>query len=211
MSKEDYLTEDSINPSNQKFVCLSFFNKYTVKQSVENNNEYRTEDEKIDYDTNDNIFGIKVRGSFATYDDAARHAKKLQTVDKYHNVYVAEVGKWCPFVIDDDEKYVKNTEYANEELNEMMKEYTANQEKAQLYHEFRKNDQVRKNLEENLQIKKESEASVLAELELENNKDKKLQLRGRRDAIEESIEKMQKEIETIEEKQKSLKDKLDLK
>ena len=46
MSKRDHLTEDSINPPNQLFVCVSFFSKHYVKQSVENLNDYVDELQK---------------------------------------------------------------------------------------------------------------------------------------------------------------------
>ena len=50
-----------------------------------------------------------------------------------------EMGKWLPFDPNPDSQAVKDSEYANEELNKMMKGYLENQEKAKLYHEQRKN------------------------------------------------------------------------
>ena len=36
---EDYLTEDTFNPPNQNFICVSFFSKNYVKQVIDNNNK----------------------------------------------------------------------------------------------------------------------------------------------------------------------------
>jgi hypothetical protein len=135
MTNIDYLTEDSILPSDQKFVCLSFL-------SNKNDTEERL------------IAGIKVRGVFSTYEAACAHAKTLQTVDTYFNVFVGEMGKWLPF--DPNPDSVKEAEYANEQLNNMMKSYMENQEKAKIYHEHRKNELMRKNVVENLQSRHES-------------------------------------------------------
>ena len=60
MSKVDYLTEDTINPNNQIYVCVSFFSKHYVKQSIENLNDYRKEDEKEEYSTDDDVLDLEV-------------------------------------------------------------------------------------------------------------------------------------------------------
>jgi hypothetical protein len=199
MSKPDYLTEDNINPHDQKFLCISFFNKKNIKQVIENNNDYLPDEEKEEYAVENNIFAFKFRGAFRTYDEAAAHAKKLQSVDEYHNVYVAESGKWCPFMLDDDDKLVESSEYANEELNSMMKKYMENQEKAKIFHEYRKNDLIKKNIEENLSLKKTNhdEANQL----LTNTTDKE-----ERKKIKSSLNAIQEQIEKLENKKKDLED-----
>ena len=94
----DYLDEDTFLPKAQKFVCLSFLN---------------SEDNKV------TLSGIKIRGVFETYEAACSHAKKVQEMDKYFNVFVGEMGKWLPF--DPNPSKVENAEYANEQLNNIMK------------------------------------------------------------------------------------------
>ena len=101
MSKEDYLTEDSIIPPNQNWECLSFFSKNHVRQAIENNNDYRNEDAKEEYSIENNVFAIKSRGTFDTYEEASAHAKRLRDLDPYHNVYVSEKGKWCAFILEE--------------------------------------------------------------------------------------------------------------
>jgi hypothetical protein len=129
MSKEtDYLTEDPII-TNQRYVCLSFLMP----------NE---EDKKSGL----SVKGLKVRGSFDSYEEAKKRAAFLQNIDKIHNIYIAEVGKWCPF--DDDPEKAEDGEYMNKELNKLMKSYHENQKKAAEYHEIRKQDLINKALDE---------------------------------------------------------------
>ena len=91
---------------------------------------------------------------FTTYEEACAHAKTLQTIDTYFNVFVGEMGKWLPF--DPNPDSVKDSEYANEQLNNMMKSYAENQEKAKIFHEHRKNELIRNNILENLQSRNEN-------------------------------------------------------
>ena len=87
MSSTNYLTEDSINPPNQQFICISFFNKKHVKQVIDNNNEYiQDEESKESYSDENNVLAIKFRGAFSTQEQAAAHAHKLQSIDKNHSV-----------------------------------------------------------------------------------------------------------------------------
>lgn len=131
MSKKvDYLNIDP-EISGQKWVCLSFLQPSKEDQTT--------------------LTGIKIRGVFDDYDEACKKAKQLQEMDPAFGVFVGEVGKWLPFDPDPDSKYVKSSEYANDELNTIMKNYLVNQEKAKVFHEKRKNEMNRKNLEENME------------------------------------------------------------
>ena len=135
MTKMDLLTEDTINPKGQNFMCISFL---------------------TDKENKTTLSGVKVRGVFTTYEEACAHAKKLQSVDEYFNVFVGEMGKWLPFDPSPDSEAVKDSEYANEQLNSMMKSYMENQEKAKIYHEQRKNEMVRKNILDNLDTRQQN-------------------------------------------------------
>jgi hypothetical protein len=133
MSTEpDYLFEDPSVP-NQKFVCISVLTPKNFKQ----------EEGKPPV----TISTMKVRGSYDSYEDAKKRADFLRNVDPNINVYVGEVGKWLPF--DDDPEKAKDHDYQNKRLNEMMKGYLENQEKAKEFHEQRKNEMIMKTLKEN--------------------------------------------------------------
>ena len=77
---EDYLDEDPPIKS-QQFVCISLFIP-------------GKEDECDDHDSR---CGIKIRGSYATMDQAEKRVEELKAIDKLHHIYVGEVGKWLPF------------------------------------------------------------------------------------------------------------------
>ena len=129
--EKDYLTEDTLIPENQNFMCISFLSDVENKLSLK---------------------GVKVRGSFKTLEEAQEHAKKLQSIDQAHNVFVGEVGKWVAFNPDVNSKEAGDPEYANEQLNKMMKDYSKNQEQASLVNEERKFKDMQKNIEESIDV-----------------------------------------------------------
>lgn len=197
MTNIDYLTEDNILPENQKFVCISFLAKP------------KSEDSKAE-DNPSSLIGIKVRGVFSTYDLACEHAKKLQNIDPYFNVFVGDMGKWLPF--DPSPDSIKDSEYANEELNSMMKSYVENQEKAKLYHEHRKNELVRKNILENLNTRRDNLKSLKKEMKNASSDQEKSSFESNIKSAEEQIEMMDtkkkeldKQIETLDEQLKLFK------
>ena len=155
MSHVDYLTDDTaLLPTDQKFVCISFL---------------------TDKENKSTLSGIKIRGAYSSYEAACEQAKKIQSVDQYFNVFVGEMGKGLPFDPNPDSESVKDSQYANDQLNTMMKSYMENQEKAKVYHEQRKQELVRQNILENLQSRQEN----LTELNKKLNKAKKQEKKRR--------------------------------
>merc|ERR1712166_998503 len=98
----DYLSEDTIVPKGQNFVCISFLS---------------------DTDHKTTMSGIKIRGVFSTIEQASEHAKTLQNIDKHFNVFVGEVGKWLPYDPAPTSDKAGNPEYAQDQLNNLMKGY----------------------------------------------------------------------------------------
>jgi hypothetical protein len=141
----DYLTEDPVI-SDQLFVCVSFLKPSSIVE------EKRPKDLSV--------CGFKVRGAYASYDEAKARADFLNKCDPYHNIYIAEMGKWCPF--EDDPEKAKDTEYMNKDLNKLMKNYWNQQAEAKQYHELRKQDMIQKALED-VNKRKEENASIVAE------------------------------------------------
>jgi hypothetical protein len=83
--------------------------------------------------------GVKVRGVYSTYKEAEARGKKLQQKDKYFNIFVGEVGKWLPW--DPEPHQVQDQEYAEEQLNTLMKKYKENEDgKERFFDERRKQD-----------------------------------------------------------------------
>jgi hypothetical protein len=79
--------------------------------------------------------GVKVRGVYGTVKEAELKAKKLQNKDKYHNIFMAEVGKWTPW--DPNPNEVHDQDYNNDQLNTLMKKYKENEDSREKFFEER--------------------------------------------------------------------------
>lgn len=73
-------------------------------------------------------FGIKIRGAFATRDEASNHAKRLQREDPTFDIYVVDMYKWL--LIPPDPTKIEDVHYTNEKLEEIMVGYKENQAQA---------------------------------------------------------------------------------
>jgi hypothetical protein len=71
------------------------------------------------------VRGLKIRGVYGTQGEAVARSKKLQRNDTIHNVFVGEVGKWLPW--DPNPNAVAEQEYAEDQLNTLMKKYKENE------------------------------------------------------------------------------------
>lgn len=99
-------------------------------------NKTKLEDEF--YALNDfrtSIRGVKVRGVYGNPKEAELKAKKLQQKDKYHNIFLAEVGKWTPW--DPQPHEIADQEYAQDELNTLMRKYKENEDNREKFFEER--------------------------------------------------------------------------
>ena len=75
-----------------------------------------------------NVRGLKIRGTYATMQEAELRCKMLQQVDPNHNVYVGPVGMWMPW---EPEAYkTGRVEYLEEKLNKLMHEKKRNDTEA---------------------------------------------------------------------------------
>ena len=89
--------------------------------------------------------GLKIRGCFATKEDAESHAKRLQKEDALVDIYVVDMYKWL--LIPPDRLQIDNVHYQNEKLEEIMTKYQENQRQAASMFEKRKRDMLAKPLE----------------------------------------------------------------
>jgi hypothetical protein len=107
----------------EAFDNYMFKNRKKLEEEFFTKNEFKT-----------TIRGLKVRGVYDTYPEAAARAKTLQKIDPYHNVYVGQMGFWLPW--DPEPSEVADQEYAEEQLNSLMKNYKQNEaQKEELYEE----------------------------------------------------------------------------
>lgn len=87
------------------------------------------------------VWGIKVRGACDSMESAKELSRKLNSIDPNYDIYTVETGKFVPLVVDPSK--VK-AEYANEELDKLMKGYMENKEQAKSAWEKNKNEQIAK-------------------------------------------------------------------
>ena len=112
--------ETGIQESYDNFM---FKNRKKLEEEFFTKNEFRT-----------SIRGLKVRGVYDTAAEAGARAKTLQKLDPYFNVYVGQMGFWLPW--DPEPSEVADQEYAEDQLNTLMKNYKQNEsQKEQLYEE----------------------------------------------------------------------------
>ncbi len=82
--------------------------------------------------------GLKVRGSFDTYEEAQHRVRTLQKLDPSFNIYIGQVGFWLPW--DPAPTEVQNQEYAEDQLNTLMKNYKDNESKKDEFFEAQKRE-----------------------------------------------------------------------
>lgn len=96
-----------------------------------------------------NVRGIKVRGCFATQQEAELRCKLIREFDPNHDVYVGPVGMWVPF---HPEAYrTGRVEYLEEELNTLMSEKVKNEKLAKENFEERVKNAKKAAIQENIE------------------------------------------------------------
>jgi len=133
--EEDYLDED------KPFVQLVKKQNFTVISMLTPN--CFPEDKREQY-KDQKILGIKVRGVFERYEDAKSHSEKLQQLDKFHNIFVGEVGKWLPFDVDiSNMQTEEDPVYREKSLNQYMKAYKDTLKEEEVSEKERKEEQLK--------------------------------------------------------------------
>jgi len=190
--KVDYLDEDPVIPK-QKYCVISVLTPKNFK----------------DVDEKTSMYTFKVRGSYDSVEDAQTRIKYLNSIDPNVNIYLAEVGKWCPF--EDDPEKAKDAVYQDEELNRLMKGYKENQEKAKELFDQRKAELVSKALADTKEKKEKNKADEsLAKLKVEDSlKEKEAEVEEKEEKVKEGkkeVEQKKEEIHSREDKIKKLND-----
>lgn len=120
---------------------------------------------KNDFQTS--VRGIKVRGVFATQQEAEMRCKMVREVDPNFDVYVGQVGVWVPF---HPEAYkTGRVEYMEEELNQLMHEKMKNERTAKQEFDKRVKESRRNAIEENIRLAEENNNTLTQTLDEEGN------------------------------------------
>lgn len=180
------LTQDPIIQS-QQFCCLS----YVLPNS--NSSE-----------PNSKITAIKVRGSYATLDEAKAASAELQKIDPYFHIFVGQVGLWLP--LDGDIENIKEQIYYEEPLNHLINGEVARANEAKSIEEQRRRDLAA----EASRQKSSSSSDSNNESEASSKKTKTVeQVKQEEQEEKEKFEKLQEDLKSKESKLCDFEKKLD--
>lgn len=108
-----------------KFEDFRFRDEEKIGEAFDKQNSFRT-----------SVRGVKVRGVFDTKREADVRAAVLQRMDPLFDVFVGQVGFWCPW--DPNPHKIDDIEYTESDLNKLVKEYKSNEAKKDLFYQEQK-------------------------------------------------------------------------
>lgn len=126
---KEHMSDFRATTIEERYTAFMAVNRKRLEGDFHEANEFRT-----------TVRGIKVRGSFESYPEAAAKAKALQKSDPAFSVYVGQVGSWLPW--DPEPAEVAEAEYADEQLNTLMKKYRENEQKREEFFEEQKKERM---------------------------------------------------------------------
>lgn len=171
----DYLFEDPPIPS-QKFALVTIVGPHM--------------NQKCD------VWGMKIRGVTDSVEKAKTLTQKLMRMDDNYDIYTVEVGKFFP--LDVEPYQIKDIEYQNSQLNELIKKYLENRELANEQWEKRKNDMVKEAIREGKSQK-----------ELASRPEHPVSVLQRIRTFEQKVADLQEQIKSTEEDLKLAQEKFD--
>jgi hypothetical protein len=115
---------------------------FLLKHEKETQEKY---DNSVEFQTN--VRGVKVRRSFATVEEAQVMAKVFQRKYPKDNLYIGKVGAWLPW--DPSEHLMPEVEYAEKELNELMRKYKENEANREIFFADEREAKIKAQKEEN--------------------------------------------------------------
>lgn len=137
---EDYVKENSLSfreeNVQEEYQNYITQNRETLEEKYHEENKFQT-----------TMRGLKIRGTYNTIIEAQSKAKMLQKRDPVHNVFVGQVGYWLPF--NPNAESIEDQEYAEKELNDLMKNYKENELKKKEFFEDEKRRSMEEALKEN--------------------------------------------------------------
>lgn len=134
-----------------------------------------------DFDKNYNpkeavtVSGVKVRGSYRTYEEAEARAQEMRDFEPAVNCFVAQVGYWLPY--DPENMEDVDAKFREEQLNDIYGQRQEALEEAKKDFEERKNMLMEKNKKEQEEKKKlNAEEAMKALTENQSHQEKKEQV-----------------------------------
>jgi hypothetical protein len=138
--REQEIRETDLGEQYQVFLLK---HEKELQEKYDNSVEFRT-----------NVRGVKVRRSFPTVEEAQVMAKVLQRKYPKDNLYIGKVGAWLPW--DPSEHLMPEVEYAEKELNELMRRYKENESNKEMFFAEERELKMKAQKEENEKRRKEN-------------------------------------------------------
>ena len=147
----------------EKFEDFRFKDEEKMGEVFDKENNFQT-----------SVRGIKVRGVFDTKREADVRASVLQRLDPNFDVFVGQVGYWCPW--DPNPQKIDDIEYLNKDLNKLVKEYKANEAKKDQFYNEQKTQRQKDSLSAEERLKHQQGLSEMREYQnrIKNNKQEQL-------------------------------------
>ena len=158
------------------------FNEFAKEEEAKLKSESVVDDYKNFLDKNEDVLnakfqkenefqtsvrGLKIRGVFATQEEAEMRCKKVRELDPNHDIYVGPVGIWIPW--DPDAYKTGRIEFMEEELNQLHNEKIKNEAKAKEEFDRRVKETKRKAIQENIELAKKSGNVLTQTIDEEGN------------------------------------------
>ena len=162
-------------PTGQNWACFSFL------RSKEN--------DKV------SVVGIRLGGVYMTNEEANDRAKQIQQEDNRFNVFVGQInGDFLPFDPEPNSPAAGDSEYADEQLNSIMKGHEESQVNAKLFHELRKTEKMRDNINDNIKAQVENKEELTNKLSKVKSTDEASLITNSLDNIDVQIKKLEERL-----------------
>lgn len=163
----DYLTEDPPVPS-QKYALISIVGPH-MRQKCD-------------------VWGLKIRGVADSLETAKTLTKRIMKLDKDYDIYTVDVGKFFPIAVEPYD--VANVEYENQQLNDLIKNYLENKEKANEHWHQRKQEMMKAAI---------NEGKAEGQKELANKKEHPIAVLQRIKSFEDKIKEETERLQSLKE------------
>ena len=137
------------------------------KNFIDKQEEKLNQEFSRDHAYQTSVRGLKIRGVFATQDEAEMKSKNLRENDPNHDIFVGPVGIWVPW--DPDAYKTGRVEYLEDELNALHKEKLKNEEMAKKEFEERVRETKKKAIAENIEKAKENKNVLTQRIDDDGN------------------------------------------
>ena len=175
-----------------KYEDFKFSNEEKIGEVFDKANNFKT-----------SVRGVKVRGVYDTKREADVRAGVLQRQDPLFDVFVGQMGYWCPW--DPNPQKIDDIEYMNNDLNKLVKEYKSNEAKKDMFYQEQKTQRQKDALSSEDRLKHQAGINETLAIKDEMKQQQKLQATmGNLNTINtdfNSLLNMSDAIETIEETQ----------